>query len=57
MTKLKKRIEIFLLNIVVFILDRDVQRSEFISRKDNNKLFEFKWLLKRIIKRIKNNYN
>jgi len=54
---MKKYFEIFLLKIAYLIINRNVARSPVISRRDNNYLFEVASQLKRIIHRIKNEYN
>ena len=52
----KRHFESWLLQIVVKILDRNVQRAEVIDRKDNNMLFEFAYDIEQIAQRIKNGY-
>ena len=54
---LKKNYESFLILIAAKILDRNVERSPVINRKDNNYLFEVEFELKAIAKRIRNEYN
>ena len=45
-----------LILLAAWILDRNVERSMQISRRDNNKIFEMEHELKRIAKRMKNKY-
>jgi hypothetical protein len=54
---MRKFFEVFLLNIAYKIIDRNLERSMVISRKDNNYLFEVASKLKQIIYRIKTEYN
>jgi len=54
--KLHKWFEIMLLEIAYFAISRNVQRSLFISRKDNNKLFLWEYELRDIVNRMKNDY-
>lgn len=54
--KVHKYFEILLLLIAANILNRNVQRSKFISRQDNNFLFEIPYELRAIVKRIKEDY-
>jgi len=53
---MKKLIEISLIKLASWILDRNVERAMQISRRDNNKIFVMQYELKRIAKRMKNNY-
>lgn len=54
---LKKHFEASLLLLAAKILDRNVQRSPVINRRDNNYLFEVEFELKAISQRIKSEYN
>lgn len=54
--RLRKWFEIMLLRIAYFAISRNVQRSLFISRKDNNKLFLWEYDLRDIINRMENDY-
>lgn len=53
---MRKKFEIFLIRLAAKILDRNVQRSVFISRDDNNKIFEFEFELRSIAKRMDGDY-
>ena len=54
---MRKEFEVFLLNIAYKIIDRNVERSMVISRKDNNYLFDVSCRLREIINNIKTEYN
>ncbi len=51
-----KKVEIYLILLAAKILDRNIQRSKYISRKDNNFLFEIPYELKAIAKRMEEDY-
>jgi hypothetical protein len=53
---MKKRFEILLIQIARKLLDRNVERAMFISRKDNNYLFEVEHILDQIIHNMKTDY-
>ncbi|EHK6026359.1 TPA: hypothetical protein ACMDWR_003189 [Vibrio cholerae] len=53
----KKHYEARLLLLAAKILNRNVERSPVINRRDNNYLFEVEFELKAIAKRIKSEYN
>lgn len=54
---MKKHIEILLLKLAIWILrDRNVQRAKYISRKDNNYLFQAGCDIGNIVDRIKSDY-
>ena len=44
------------LRFALWAINRNVQRAMWISRRDNNYLFNVKWELKYILDRMKNNY-
>ncbi|MFA4728047.1 hypothetical protein [Vibrio vulnificus] len=52
----KKHYEAWLLLIAAKILNRNVERSPVINRRDNNYLFEVEFEVKAIAKRIKSEY-
>lgn len=54
---MKKHFEILVLKIALWAIDRNVQRCTWISRRDNNYLFEVKYRLKKIIKNMQTDYN
>ena len=54
---MKKKLEILLLRFAHWVLyKRNVPRSPYISRSDNNRLFGFGEELEQIIERIKSDY-
>jgi hypothetical protein len=53
----KKHYEAWLLLRAAKILNRNVERSSVINRRDNNYLFEVEFELKAIAQRIKSEYN
>ncbi|EGZ6889770.1 hypothetical protein V5H08_11835 [Vibrio cholerae] len=53
----KKHYEAQLLLLAAMILNRNVERSPVINRRDNNYLSEVEFELKAIAKRIKSEYN
>jgi hypothetical protein len=53
---MKKRFEAMLLRVAAWILNRNVQRSPYITRKDNNVLFNIEYELRDIADRIEKNY-
>lgn len=54
---MKKRFEILLIKIAAKILiDRNIQRSGFVSRKDNNEMWGMSEKLDAIIKRMESDY-
>ncbi|WP_070962736.1 hypothetical protein [Vibrio sonorensis] len=53
----KKHYEAWLLLRAAKILNRNVERSPVINRRDNNYLFEVEFELKAIAQRIKSEYN
>tara|TARA_R110000782_G_scaffold270483_1_gene371865 strand:+ start:52282 stop:52467 length:186 start_codon:yes stop_codon:yes gene_type:complete len=55
-TYLKDKYEMFLFSIARKLLDRNVQRSSCISRRDNNYLFEVQHKLEEIEERMKTKY-
>lgn len=52
----QQRLEAFLLRLAAWILDRNVQRSRVVTRRDNNVLFEMPSDLRAIAGRIENGY-
>lgn len=54
---MKARFEAALLRLAAWILDRNVERSRVVSRKDNNLLFEMEFELRAIAKRIEAGYD
>jgi hypothetical protein len=54
---IKRHYEAFLLKLAALIIDRNVKRSAVTSRKDNNWLFEARFELNAIAKRISTGYN
>lgn len=54
---LKKHYEAWLLLQAAKMLNRNVERSPVIDRRDNNFLFEVEFELKAIAQRIKSEYN
>lgn len=57
MNWLKKHYEAWLLIRAAKILNRNVERSPVINRRDNNYIFEVEFELRSIAKRIKTDYN
>ncbi|UTZ34846.1 hypothetical protein HB762_26665 (plasmid) [Vibrio campbellii] len=57
MNWLKKHYEAWLLLQAAKILNRNVERSPVINRRDNNYIFEVEFELRAIAKRIKSEYN
>ena len=56
--RLHKHFEILLIRIASWILiERNVKRSAFVSRRDNNDMWYMSEKLDGICKRMKNNYN
>jgi hypothetical protein len=53
----KKHYEAWLLLLAAKILDRNVERSPVINRRDNNFLFEIEFEIKEIAQRIRTEYN
>ncbi|HAS2609516.1 TPA: hypothetical protein P7L42_003273 [Vibrio cholerae] len=53
----KKHYEAQLLLLAAMILNRNMERSPVINRRDNNYLSEVEFELKAIAKRIKSEYN
>ena len=56
MNWLKKHYEAWLLLHAAKILNRNVERSPVINRRDNNYIFEVEFELRAIAKRIKSEY-
>jgi hypothetical protein len=51
--KIRKNFEVFLIKVAIkIVLDRNVQRSTVVSRRDNNTMFEMGWKLKSICERM-----
>jgi len=53
---MKKHFEILLIRLAAFIIDRNVQRAMYISRRDNNFLFEARYRLLEIAERMGRDY-
>ena len=54
---MKERFEAALLRLAAWILDRNVQRSMVVSRRDNNWLFEAERELRKIADKIEAGYD
>lgn len=55
---LKKRFEILLIRVAWWVLmERNVSRCKFVSRRDNNDMWYMAEKLDSIIERMKDNYN
>jgi len=53
---MKRRFEAMLLRVAAMILNRNVQRSPYVTRNDNNRLFNIEYELRDIAERIEKNY-
>jgi hypothetical protein len=54
---MRRRFEALLLRLAARVLDRNVQRSAVVSRRDNNWLFEAVYELRSIARRIESGYD